>query len=156
MGACTPGIFSGNSSFRNLDVEQREMHYLREPKGFSSGMAWGNLGYQMQYSVESLERQLADEGNPHTEAKRMNEWLPELGNGFDYSADADAFTTRYDPDAIETFMGVGIDGIHLHSIGFGSWMRSIVEVVVRDNSAMHIKIALHPRYCPAIPSSISS
>ena len=61
------------------------------------------------------------------EAERMNEWLPELDDGLDYSADTDAFTTRYDPDAIETFTGTDIDGMHLYPIGYGSWTWSIVE-----------------------------
>lgn len=61
------------------------------------------------------------------EAERMNEWLPEFDDGLDYSPDTDAFTTRYDPDAIETFAGTDIDGMHLYPIGNGSWTWSIVE-----------------------------
>ena len=61
----TPGKFSGNSDYRFLTEEKREIHYLREPSIYSNAMAWGNLGYQMQYSVETLESQLEEEGDPH-------------------------------------------------------------------------------------------
>lgn len=42
-----------------------EFHNLREPHGYNSAMAWSNLGYQMHYSIETLEKQLVAEGNPH-------------------------------------------------------------------------------------------
>ena len=58
----TPDKFSGNNNYRVLREEMREFHYLREPNNYSSGMAWGDLGYQMQYSVESLESLLEEEG----------------------------------------------------------------------------------------------
>ena len=61
----TSGKFDGSYDYRFLREETRDIHYLKEPAGYSSGMAWGNLGYQMQYSVESLESQLEEEGNPH-------------------------------------------------------------------------------------------
>ena len=48
-----------------LFVKPRKIHYLREPQGFNEGMAFGNLRYQMKYSVEELERRLKQEGNPH-------------------------------------------------------------------------------------------
>lgn len=51
------------------------MHYLDVPRGFNEGMAHGNLGYQMQYSVESLEQKLAEEGNPHV--LQLNAFNPE-------------------------------------------------------------------------------
>lgn len=50
---------------KNFECEKRQLHYLDVPHGFVSGMAHGNLGYQMQYSVRLLERKLADEGHPH-------------------------------------------------------------------------------------------
>lgn len=50
---------------RYLTAREPEMHWLDKPTSFNSNMAHGNLGYQMQYSVESLEAQLAAEGNPH-------------------------------------------------------------------------------------------
>ena len=48
-----------------LTANEPKMHWLDKPTSFNSGMAHGNLGYQMQYSVESLEAQLVAEGNPH-------------------------------------------------------------------------------------------
>lgn len=50
---------------KRFDCKRREFHYLDVPHGFVSGAARGNLGYQMQYSVRVLERQLAEEGRPH-------------------------------------------------------------------------------------------
>lgn len=57
----------------------------------------------------------------------MNNWLPNLDNGLDYDPTTDAFTTRYDPDAIETFKGININDLQLYSIGNGSWAWSIVK-----------------------------
>lgn len=57
----------------------------------------------------------------------MNEWLPEFDDGLDYSADTDAFTTRYDPRCHGNLRGTDIDGMHLYPIGSGSWTWSIVE-----------------------------
>lgn len=59
----TPG--ANTISTQYFQTEKREFHYLRNPRGYNEGMTCGNLGYQMHYSVESLEKQLADEGNPH-------------------------------------------------------------------------------------------
>lgn len=65
MAAITTGTFQGHDDFRYLSEKAHPIHYLRKPTGYSSGMAWGNLGYQMQYSVEALESQLEEEGSPH-------------------------------------------------------------------------------------------
>lgn len=54
-----------NTLPKSFEREKRELHCLDEPHGFVLGMARGNLGHQMQYSVRLLERQLADEGHPH-------------------------------------------------------------------------------------------
>ena len=62
-----------------------------------------------------------------SEAERMNNWLPNLDNGLDYNPTTDAFTTRYDPDAIETFKGIDINDLHLYPIDNGSWMWYIVK-----------------------------
>lgn len=51
--------------YRNLAVPKQEMHYLRKPHGFATGMAWGNLGYQMRYSAEVLEDELVQASTPH-------------------------------------------------------------------------------------------
>lgn len=49
---------------KNFECEKREFHYLDAPHGFVSGMARGNLVYQMHYSVRLLEKKLAEEGHP--------------------------------------------------------------------------------------------
>ena len=50
--------------FLNLSVEQPRMHLLDEPTGYISAMGKANLGHQMRYSVERLEAELADDGEP--------------------------------------------------------------------------------------------
>ena len=50
---------------RSFECGKKEFHYLDKPRGYVSGMARGNLGHQMHYSVCLLEKQLADEGRPH-------------------------------------------------------------------------------------------
>lgn len=42
-----------------------EFNYLYVPDSGVGKRACCNLGYQMQHSVEALEQQLSDEGNPH-------------------------------------------------------------------------------------------
>ena len=61
------------------------------------------------------------------EVERMAAWLPEFGDGLMYDGATDTFTTTYDPDALETFTGIDIDGMHLYPIGNSSWTWSIVE-----------------------------
>lgn len=51
--------------FARMRAKKPVFHYLREPHGFSSFQLWGNLHYQMQWSVRTLEAQLAREGRPH-------------------------------------------------------------------------------------------
>lgn len=43
----------------------KEMHYIDKPYGVWSGMAKGNLGHQMRYTVRKLESQLKREQKPH-------------------------------------------------------------------------------------------
>ena len=50
--------------FFNLNVERPRMHLLDEPTGYISAMGKANLGHQMRYSVEHLEAELADDGEP--------------------------------------------------------------------------------------------
>lgn len=59
---------------------------------------------------------------PKEEVEKMNTWLAEFGDGLAYVPDDDAFVTMGDPDCIETFSGVDIDGHHLYPIGNGSWV----------------------------------
>lgn len=56
---------SSKLNMHYLTADEPKMHWLDKPNSFNSGMAHGNLGYQMQYSVESLEAQLVAEGSPH-------------------------------------------------------------------------------------------
>lgn len=51
--------------FARMRSPRPAFHCLREPHGFSSAQLWGNLHYQMQWSVRTLEAQLAEEGAPH-------------------------------------------------------------------------------------------
>lgn len=51
--------------FARMRAKKPVFHYLREPHGFSNFQLWGNLHYQMQWSVRTLEAQLAEEGAPH-------------------------------------------------------------------------------------------
>ena len=51
--------------FLRMAAEKPTIHFLREPKSLDSFWLWGNLHYQMQWSVETLEHTLAKEGNPH-------------------------------------------------------------------------------------------
>lgn len=51
-------------SYLNLQSEPRPLKLLDEPDGYISAMAKANLGHQMRYSVELLEKELADEGAP--------------------------------------------------------------------------------------------
>lgn len=52
------------NSYLNLQAEPRPLKLLDEPDGYISAMAKANLGHQMRYSVELLEKELADEGAP--------------------------------------------------------------------------------------------
>lgn len=61
------------------------------------------------------------------EVERMSAWLPEFDDSLAYDKATNAFTTTYDPDALESFIGTDIDGMHLYPIGNGSWTWSILE-----------------------------
>lgn len=62
-----------------------------------------------------------------SEIERMAAWLPEFDDSLVFDATSDTFTTTYDPDAPESFVGIDINGMHLYPIGNGSWTWSIVE-----------------------------
>ena len=49
----------------DLPEDHKAFHYLREPYNLGSFWKWGNLHYQMPWSVQTLEEQLKEEGNPH-------------------------------------------------------------------------------------------
>ena len=54
-----------NHNYSYLDVEKRKIKLLDKPNGFVSGMMKDHLGYQMQFSVEKLENDMASEGVFH-------------------------------------------------------------------------------------------
>lgn len=51
--------------FLRMAAGKPTIHYLRQPKNLGSFWLWGNLHYQMQWSVEMLEQELVEEGDPH-------------------------------------------------------------------------------------------
>lgn len=52
------------NSYLNLQASPRPLKLIDEPCGYVSAMAKANLGHQMRYSVELLEKQLVGEGAP--------------------------------------------------------------------------------------------
>ena len=60
MGNFTTGI----NSFLNMD-SKRELHFPYEPSGVYAKMACCNLGFQMRWCAEELERRLEKQGSPH-------------------------------------------------------------------------------------------
>ena len=60
MGNFTTGI----NSFLNMD-SKRELHFPYEPSGVYAKMACCNLGFQMRWCAEELERRLEQQGTPH-------------------------------------------------------------------------------------------
>lgn len=107
---------SWNVHPKSLECEKRELHCLDEPHGFVSGMARGNLGHQMQYSVRLLERQLTDEGHPHVlqlnafgsgEGGWMNPDRWHLyADGFEVAHGSGEFARACFEDFAEAFLGV--------------------------------------------------
>lgn len=110
-----------SSQFRNVhpksfECEKRQLHCLDVPHGFVSGMARGNLGYQMQYSVRLLEEQLADEGHPHVlqlnafgngEGGWMNPDRWHLyADGFEVAHGSGEFARACFEDSAEAFLAV--------------------------------------------------
>lgn len=52
-------------TYRDLAIEDKPLHWLDVPSGCVSAMAKANLGYQMRYSVGTLEQELAEAGSGH-------------------------------------------------------------------------------------------
>ena len=52
---------------------------------------------------------------------------PEFDDSLAYYEATDTFTTTYNPDTPESFIGADVDGMHLYPIGNGSWTWSILE-----------------------------
>ena len=65
MGNSSACITNTNRDFFHLACEPRDMHMIDVPHGVASGMAKGNLGHQMRYSVELLEQELAEAEQAH-------------------------------------------------------------------------------------------
>lgn len=61
------------------------------------------------------------------EVERMAAWLPEFDDGLEYDEVTDTYTTTYDPDALESFTGTDIDGMHFYPFGNGSWTWAIID-----------------------------
>ena len=51
--------------FARVQEKRPPFHYLSNIDGYVAFQVRGNLHYQMQYSVKTLEEQLAAEGKPH-------------------------------------------------------------------------------------------
>lgn len=56
------------------------------------------------------------------EADRMSAWLGIFDERLVYDEKEDSYNTTGDPDVIERFAGIDVDGMHLYPIGYGSWM----------------------------------
>lgn len=106
--------FSGNPAYRFLTEEMRELHLLREPHGYAEGMAFGNLAYQMRYSVESLELQLREEGAPHVlqlsifwhnESQEPTRWHL-YADGYEVAAGTGSFARQCFEGSAEKFRDV--------------------------------------------------
>ena len=67
--------------FERMRAEKPVFYCLREPDGFFSAQLWANLHYQMEWSVRTLEVQLAEEGKPHV--LQLNAFN-DLGGGQDW------------------------------------------------------------------------
>lgn len=101
---------------KRFECEKRRLRCLDELHGFVSGMARGNLGYQMQYSVRLLEKKLADEGHPRVlqlnafgngECGWMNPDRWHLyTDGFEVAHGSGEFARACFEDSAEAFLGV--------------------------------------------------
>ncbi len=65
MGNSSACITKNARNFFHLACEPRHMHMIDSPHGVASGMAKGNLGHQMRYSIELLEQEFAEAGQAH-------------------------------------------------------------------------------------------
>lgn len=51
--------------YLTLAAPHRKMHYLHKPVSFNTAVSWTTLDHQVRYSVQVLERELNEQGNPH-------------------------------------------------------------------------------------------
>lgn len=52
-------------NFHNLVVKPKRMHLLDGPSGYASAMVKSSLSHQMRFTVQVLEEELCDAGDPH-------------------------------------------------------------------------------------------
>lgn len=52
-------------NFHNLVVKPNHMHLLDKPNGYASAMVKSSLSHQMRFTVQMLEKELCDAGDPH-------------------------------------------------------------------------------------------
>lgn len=52
-------------NFHNLDAQPKPMHLLDKPNGYASAMIKSSLSHQMRFTVQVLEKELCDAGDPH-------------------------------------------------------------------------------------------
>ena len=52
-------------NFHNLDAQPKPMHLLDKPNGYASAMIKSSLSHPMRFTVQVLEKELCDAGDPH-------------------------------------------------------------------------------------------
>lgn len=52
-------------NFHNLVVKPNHMHLLDKPNGYASAMVKSSLSHQIRFTVQKLEEELCDAGDPH-------------------------------------------------------------------------------------------
>lgn len=52
-------------NFHNLDAQPKPTHLLDKPNGYASAMIKSSLSHQMRFTVQVLEKELCDAGDPH-------------------------------------------------------------------------------------------
>lgn len=52
-------------NFHNLAAKPKRMHLLDGPSGYASAMVKSSLSHQMRFTVQVLEKELFDAGDPH-------------------------------------------------------------------------------------------
>lgn len=52
-------------NFHNLAAKPKQMHLLDKPNGYASAMVKSSLSHQMRFTVQVLEKELCDAGDPH-------------------------------------------------------------------------------------------
>lgn len=104
--------------FLNLNVERPRMHLLDEPTGYISAMGKANLGHQMRYSMERLEAELAESGEPRVlqlvcvgDEREPQSWTL-YADGLKCAHGTGEFAHACFCEAAEAFMDVCRDAVH--------------------------------------------